>query len=164
MYVLRGTGLHWKQVVGYEFTGGGFNGALLKTIISQIISNAEKIGLRVNSVTCNMGLCNQAYWNAFGVTASRKAGVLNSIPHPRSNPERRLYFFADVSYLLKNMVVSIINNGKLFIPEDIQETYNLPKNVVDSNHLVEMLNLQQDLVFLFTSSLKVSEKIEIFKR
>ena len=45
VYILTGTGARWKQVVGYDFTGASFEGALLKPIILQIIAKAEKIGL-----------------------------------------------------------------------------------------------------------------------
>ena len=65
VYILTGTGACWKQVVGYDFTGASFEGALLKPIILQIIAKAEKIGLRVNSVTFDIGSNNVSCWNAF---------------------------------------------------------------------------------------------------
>ena len=61
-------------------------------------------------------------------------------------------------YLLKNTVTNILNNGKLYIPEDIQEAYNLTTNV-NSNHLVEMLCPQEDLVFTLKPNLKVEDVI-----
>lgn len=40
VFVLIGTQTRWKQIVGYEFTGGGFDGTLLKPIILQIIAKS----------------------------------------------------------------------------------------------------------------------------
>lgn len=163
VYVLTGTHTRWKQVIGYEFTGAGFDGSLLKPIILQINSKAENIGLRINSVTFDMGPYNVACWNSFGVTAGRTATIKNYIPHPhpRGDSFRRLYFFADVPHVIKNIVQSIIINKKIYLPIDSHEQYNSPTNVVNAEHLIKMLEVQEDLVFTLNPNLK--NKILFFR-
>lgn len=72
----------WKQIVGYDFNGGGFDGTKLEVTFLQLTKKAENIGLLVSSVTMNMGPSNIACWNAFRITAGRSKYVNNSIPHP----------------------------------------------------------------------------------
>lgn len=60
IFMLGGIFYRWKQVIAYEFTPSGFDGAYLKTIIEHIIKKAESIDLRVHSITSDMGSTNQA--------------------------------------------------------------------------------------------------------
>ena len=52
------------------------------------------------------------------------------------------------------IVQSIINNGNIYLQKDIQENYKLPTKVVDANHLIQMLQLQDELVFTLTPHIK----------
>jgi len=71
VFMLAGLASRWKQVVGYYFTGDGFDGAVLKPIILQIINKAESIHLHVNNITSDMGPTNIAFWREIGITAGR---------------------------------------------------------------------------------------------
>lgn len=55
VFMLGGLMSRWKQIVGYYFTGNGFNGAVLKPIILQILHKAKSINLHVNNITSDMG-------------------------------------------------------------------------------------------------------------
>lgn len=57
-------------------------------------------------------------------------------------------------HLAKNIVQAIINNGIIYLPQDIQAKYNLPTNVVRADHLIELLEAQEDLVYTLTPNLK----------
>jgi len=46
VFMLCGIACRWKQIIGYYFTGDGFNGAALQPIIIDILYKAESIGLR----------------------------------------------------------------------------------------------------------------------
>ena len=96
----------------------------------------------MNSVTFDIGLSNIAYWNAFGITVRKYGHINNSIPHPHphNDPGRRLSFFASIPHVAKNNVQSVVNNKKIYILKDIQQDCNLPTDVVDAAHLVEIFN------------------------
>ncbi|XP_024873880.1 uncharacterized protein LOC112455899, partial [Temnothorax curvispinosus] len=63
--MLGGIGSRWKQVVAYYFTSSSVNTLQLKEIIEEIINKAEAIGLRVLSVTSDMGFMNMGLWKLF---------------------------------------------------------------------------------------------------
>ncbi|KAK4312015.1 hypothetical protein Pmani_016508 [Petrolisthes manimaculis] len=54
----------------------GTNGTVLKELVTNVIVKAESIGLRVASVTSDMGPANVALWRAFGVDLLSKAETL----------------------------------------------------------------------------------------
>jgi len=45
--------------VAYYYVPNGFNGAILKDIILNIIEKAELIGLKLHSIMSDMGVVNQ---------------------------------------------------------------------------------------------------------
>lgn len=155
VFMLAGVASRWKQIVGYYFTGDGFNGAVLKPIILQIIQKAESIGLRVNNITSDMGPANVALWREFGITAGRYITTVNKFQHP-CDSQRQLYIVPDVSHLLKNLKACLINNKFIKIPSTLQEKYKLPTNIVHFDHFVELLEQQKDLEFLLTPKLHKS--------
>ncbi|EZA56042.1 hypothetical protein X777_04033 [Ooceraea biroi] len=71
----------WKQIVAYYYTPGGFDGTCLKDIILQIIEKAELIGLKVHSVTSDMGAANQAMWRAFSYISATKYSIIKTRCH-----------------------------------------------------------------------------------
>lgn len=55
VFMLAGVKTHWKQVIGYHFTGDSINNGCLKDIIFELIRKAEGIGFRVHAVVCDCG-------------------------------------------------------------------------------------------------------------
>lgn len=58
VFQLGGISSRWKQVIAYEFTGkkmGEKDGEILKSTIVTIIQKCESLGLKVHSVTSDMG-------------------------------------------------------------------------------------------------------------
>ncbi|XP_008190218.1 uncharacterized protein LOC103312019 [Acyrthosiphon pisum] len=54
VFMLAGISSRWKQTVAYYFTSDSVNGNTFKTIIIEIISKAEALGLKVNSDTSDI--------------------------------------------------------------------------------------------------------------
>lgn len=96
VFNIGGISSRWKQILGYHYSGLGTTGAHVHDIILEIITKCEEIGLRIHSVTCDMGSMNIQMWNAFNV-AHFKSDICGQIEHP-IDPYRQLYFFADVPH------------------------------------------------------------------
>lgn len=156
VFMLCGIACRWKQIIGYYFTGDGFNGAILQPIINDILHRAESIGLTVNSITSDMGSGNQALWKAFGITAGKYNRIVSYIPHP-CDRNRKLYIIADVPHLLKNLKSCLLNNKFLVLPENIVSKYNLPTNIVQAKHFEEIILAQKEFQFLLTPKLSISD-------
>ncbi|XP_065642239.1 uncharacterized protein LOC136073890 [Hydra vulgaris] len=65
VFMLGGISTRWKQTVAYYYTGS----SVLKIIVLSIIKYTEEIGLKVNSVTSDMGAINQAMWKCFNISS-----------------------------------------------------------------------------------------------
>lgn len=140
VFLLGGIFYRWKQIVAFEFTPDGFNGTCLKQIIEKIIEKAENIGLRVHSITSDMGSVNRAMWRAFSnIGVHRYSLIHNSVSHPM-DCNRKLFFFADAPHLLKNLRAGIINNKFITLPETFVKTHQLTSNIVKFSHFEELMN------------------------
>lgn len=156
VFMLCGIACRWKQIIGYYFTSDGFNGAILQPIIVDILHRANSIGLTVNSITSDMGSCNQGLWKAFGITAGKYNKCINYVTHP-VNSNRNLYVMADVPHLLKNLKACILNNKFLLLSKNIVHKYNLPTNMVQAKHFEEIILAQKELQFLLTPKLSIND-------
>lgn len=72
----------------------------MKNIILKVIDKCEKIGLKVHSLTTDMGAENRAMWNAFGVGYICERDAVVSIQYPVRS-EDRFYFLPDPVHLFK---------------------------------------------------------------
>ena len=61
-FMLGGLTTHWKQCVAYHLTPDSVDGSTFNKIIEEIILKAKSIGLKVVSVTSDMGGSNQKMW------------------------------------------------------------------------------------------------------
>lgn len=176
--MLAGISTKWKQVVAYEYTGSLDNveyGIKLKDLICEVIKSAEQIGLCVSSFVCDMGPLNKKMWKEFGIVCTKNKNenqeslckylTLNtSIEHPvqilsDSSWPRKLYFFADVPHLFKNITQALINNKFIILPEDVVVKFELPSNKVDFETVINLFNLQSE----FKSELRLTPKLEDYK-
>lgn len=152
-FMLTGTSGRWKQLVAHHMTGSSTEPEEMKIIIFELIRRAEEIGLRVNNITSDMGGSNLAIWKTIGVGRERKENTFcNSIEHPEDS-SRRLYVFADVPHLLKNLSNALLNNGSIKISPLIQEKYKLTSESVELQHLENLLEFQEK------SDLKLAPKL-----
>lgn len=128
------------------------SGNLLSELIIDIIKKVEEIGLRVHSVTSDMGAANQGMWKTLGINATKYSKICNFIKHP-SDESRKLWFFGDVPHALKNMKSGLLSNKCFIIPDSFVRKYMLGTNVVKASCLDELLTSQKNLEFMLTPKL-----------
>lgn len=152
VFMIGGISSLFKQIICYHFTGLGTTGSHVKDVAFEIIMKCENIGFRVHSVTTDMGPMNIQMWNAFNVSHT-KSHIAGNILHP-CDPKRRLYFFADVPHLLKNLAQSLLNNKTIKIADNIVKKYDLPSNIIKSEHIQKLVDFQKDRVLKFSPKLQ----------
>lgn len=146
VFMLGGITSRWKQVVAYYFTSDSVNGDIFKNSIHQIFEKTEDLGLNILSITSDMGPCNQALWRSWNIHAGRYSQVKSSIQHPLK-PNQKVYIFADVPHLFKNIKSMLITNKVIELPVDIVEQYHLPTNKVLASHFSDLLQHQSKNIF-----------------
>ncbi|XP_024893250.1 uncharacterized protein LOC112468354 [Temnothorax curvispinosus] len=109
---LAGITTRWKYAVAYYFTNKidsesnqtdcNVTGNALKDIISKVIVRAENIGLKVASVTSDMGPDNLSLWRAWNVGRYENGKVRCTVPHP-ARPQDKLCIMPDPVHLFKNI-------------------------------------------------------------
>lgn len=151
--MLAGIGSRWKQIVAYHFTDKSLSGELLSKVILNVIQRAEQLGLRVHSVTSDMGAGNQRMWKFFNINADRYCKVSNFCEHP-CDKKRKLWFFSDVPHAFKNVKSGFLNNKFFKIPESFVIKYNLPTNIITLHLFKELISYQKDLEFMLTPNLE----------
>ncbi|KAF0762576.1 Uncharacterized protein FWK35_00021156 [Aphis craccivora] len=84
VFMLADISSRLKQTVAYYFTGDSVKEDTFKTIIIEIISKAEALGLKVNLVTSDMGACNKSMRKRFGIycLSGNTRHTQNSTVHP----------------------------------------------------------------------------------
>lgn len=153
VFLIAGLASRWKQIVAFYFTNKKTCGKTYKPIIIEIIKKCEEIGLRIHSITSDMGAPNQSMWNAFNISTSRHSIVRNSCKHP-CDENRKLWFFGDTPHAFKNIKSGFISNEVFIIPDSFVKKYNLPSNTVKASHLSELLSAQENLEFKLAVKLK----------
>lgn len=136
-------------------------GQSFKSIVNEIIAKAESIGLYVNSVTSDMGSCNKAMWNAYGIycTAGLENSFNNFITHP-IDPSRKLYFMPDVPHLFKNIKQALFNNKIIALSANIVSKNSLPSQTVECKHIENLAKHQDDLELKLVRKLKHEDFIK----
>lgn len=146
VFMLGGISSRWKQTIAYYFTGNSVNGSIYHNIVVNIIQQVEALGLKIISLTSDMGSSNQALWKVWGISAGRYSQINNSIEHPLDN-NRSIYVIADSPHLFKNIKNMLITNKIITISSDIQNKYKLPTNMACSDHINDVIKYQEKLCF-----------------
>lgn len=135
VFMLAGVHVRWKQIVAYEFTGNSIPKGCLKSVVDEIISKAEGIGLKIHFVTSDCGASNKAMWSDYGVS-TKKNTIHNdlSIEHP-VEADRRLEFIPDPVHVFKNAVNGWISNAVITLPNWYVKKNGLTTNKINRNHL-----------------------------
>lgn len=131
------------------------NGKLFKSTINQIIGKAEEIGLKVNSVTSDIGSSNKAMWNSHGIFCTLGPEHINS--NSTIHPERKLFFMPDGPHLFKNIKQSLLNNKFFTIEPIIVKKYSLPSDTVQSKHIDNLAVHQDNLELKLVRKLDVED-------
>ena len=101
--MLRGLTRSWKQPVYYNF-----NEDITVTVLNDVISSVEGLGLKVCAMVCDLGAENRSFLKHAEVTIER--------PYFQ-NPvcsDRNVYVFADVPHCLKNLRNHVVDDGVVF--------------------------------------------------
>ncbi|KAJ3647695.1 hypothetical protein Zmor_019559 [Zophobas morio] len=80
--LVGGITTRWKQIASHYFTGDSMNGAVLTDVLKDVFKKISAIGLKVHSVTSDMGSANQAMWTTLGIKVGRKCETKNYILNP----------------------------------------------------------------------------------
>lgn len=142
--MLGGISTRWKQTVAYYFSGDSVNGTVYDKILTEVITKSEDLGLKIVSITSDMGSSNQALWKYWKITAGRHSKISNFITHPL-HASQKIFILADAPHLFKNIKNMFITNKIIEIPKHIQDKFNLPTNLIKAEHVYDLINYQKDL-------------------
>ncbi|XP_071643008.1 uncharacterized protein [Temnothorax longispinosus] len=138
----------WKVAVAYFFTGkegpkimDKKSSSVFKDIILKVIDKFEKIGLKVHSITTDMGSENRAMWNMFGIGCTRESDAVVSIQHP-VRAEDKFYFIPDPIHLFKNILTMLESNKIIYLPYDFLISEKLTDPVVNIQHIDDVLEFE----------------------
>lgn len=141
IFVLAGINARWKQIVAYYFTEGSIERHAFENILLDIFHNAKEINLNIISITSDIDSNNQAIWDTLELDLTRQGIFNNTIDH-LLDPSKKIFIFADVPTIFKQFKLMLIMNKTIIIPEDLQEKYNLPTNIISSHHITDLISLQ----------------------
>lgn len=142
VFLLCGLASRWKQPVAYFFTGNTLDVEIFRSLLVETVMKIESIGLKVHSVTTDMGFTNMKLWKAFGISAGKDTAVQCSTRH-RSDPKRQLFFFPDVVHILKNIVQNFVVHEEITLSSAVANKFDLPSNKVQLKHLREMFEQER---------------------
>jgi hypothetical protein len=126
---LSGIAERWKQVVAYHFTDSSISGGSLVELLKTVQAAPSRIGLKVITVTSDMGPSNQAMWRTLGIQA-RKDSLTSCIVNP-SDHSLNLHFLADVPHVTKNLCCALLTH-KTFLLADVCTNFGLPITRISS--------------------------------
>ena len=155
VFMLGGLNTRWKQAIGYHFTGPSICSKSFKDVVLKIVEECEKIGLTINAVVSDMGPQNQALWKECGVYAKRnkikkkdeESGQIENIFEfnyknyclHSSDPDRKLYFFADPPHVFKNIRNLFLSGENISLPETVVVEENFPTPNVSIEHVKSVI-------------------------
>ncbi len=135
--LIRGLRSNWKQVIAVEFTSTKLQASELKAFIDNCIKHVENAGLRVVSFVSDMGNKNQAFWSEVGVLCKKDGTRRNTF---QSN-DHSIFVLPDACHLLKNLKTALLTQN-FYLPQDVVEKEELPTNVVSSQYIKSLWNLE----------------------
>lgn len=153
VFLLCGLASRWKQPVAYFFTGSSMNGDAFKALVIETVQCIESIGLKLHSITTDMGPTNLKMWKSFGIEARKESEVQCSIVHPTC-PQRRLWFFPDVVHVFKNIVSGFSSHGTINLSPSTVSDYDLPSNLVYMSHIWDLFEQEK------RNSLRLNYKLQ----
>lgn len=147
--ILAGIDIRWKYAVAYYFTNKtdpkakqidmNITGNALKDIIN-IIVKAENIGLKVVSVTSDMGSDNLSLWKAWNIGFLDQNGEVRfTICHPVRSQDR-LCIMPDLVHLFKNIRSMLENQKIIYLPQSVIQSDGLSYPIVEVKYLEELMH------------------------
>ena len=143
VFMLVGAAIQWEQIVAFYFIGPTIKDSELETVLLKIIEKAEASGLKVHSITSDMGSFRRAAWTTFDITAGRFSLTMNSTTHPEDEC-RELCFIVNPSDLIKSLHSEMEDKKCIHFPESIQDQYDLATNTVNLKLFEQLLYTHGD--------------------
>jgi len=153
VFMLGGVRKKWKQVVAYHFTGLSYDPNFVADIVSMLIAEVFKIGLKVKVLVCDMGY--RRVMSLLGAVMG-PYGMTVSVPHPIP-ALGKLYIMPGVLHVLKNFRAMLMKNRVLNLDLRTVAGNNLPSAEVKADHLDELVRYQMDMEWKLAPSLRASD-------
>lgn len=157
IFMLVGVYSRWKQVVAYFFTGNSIPDGFLKSVIVDIISRAEALGLKVHFTTSDCGPNNIKMWNDFGLKHT-KSDALESraLQHPVRSSDA-FEILPDATHVFKSCVQGWVKNRFIYLPQQVVEENDLVTNEADILHLRDLVHFEKGKGLKMASRLTFKE-------
>jgi hypothetical protein len=98
--MIRGLFEKWKQPIYYDF-----DTAMSKTVLFEILSQADDYGLQIVAMVSDMGPKNVQLWNSLGVSFEKPW-----FEHPIKK-DKQIFVFADIPHVIKLMRNHLLDKG-----------------------------------------------------
>jgi len=148
--MLAGVSTRWKFPVAYYFTSSKKGkkdptnevGRAMKSIVFEVIWNAEGVGLMVEAFVSDMGPDNLALWRELGVGCPAQGEVRCWIPHP-CRPTEKLWILPDPVHLHKNIHTCLANNKVIYLPDNVVKEEGLSSPEVNIQELDQLVDFEE---------------------
>ena len=125
-----GLNTRWKQLIGYHFTDSSFDPDDMYDWLIELIQKMQSIGLRVYSLTMDMGPGNKALWKKLSCSVKKgKEGP--EISNIFKVGEDEIALISDPSHAFKNVRNALQNHKILYMDDDFVEDHGLSTNEVN---------------------------------
>lgn len=132
--LVRGIKNRWKQVIACHVTRKeSIDHNEVKNFILDCISSVEKCGLSVLLLSSDLDGRNRSLWTSLQISATKYGRRVNSFDFNG----HEIYVSPDVCHLLKNLKSAVLRQ-KVYLPNEFIEMEDLPTNVVDGTHIVQL--------------------------
>lgn len=131
--LIRGVATNWKQVIGVEATSGTYKDIkpeVYYEFLKDCVTAVEEAGLKVISLTSDMGNSNRRIWSHLNIDAKSSGFTNNKF----SCNDHDVYVMPDVCHLLKNLKLAIMKNV-ILLPDYVKTHENLPTNKVSASYV-----------------------------
>ncbi|KAG8232011.1 hypothetical protein J437_LFUL011952 [Ladona fulva] len=140
VFMLGGMSTHWKQTVGYHFTGPSFCARVVKEVMFDLIMKCEELGLSIDTVVSDMGGQNQALWKECGIIGGKYTKTTNYCEHP-CDVNRKLFFIPDTPHIMKSLRNHLTGHQAITIPSCIVDELGFICNEVKVDYVEQLFEI-----------------------
>lgn len=138
LVLLRSVKNNWKQVIGAHITDGTLDPELFKQFIYNCIEFSKQVGLKVVSLSSDMGNENRSLWKVLGIQIKKTGLRQNYFTYNGDN----IFIMPDVCHLIKNLK-NLALNSSIKLPNEYCEEKCLPTEYVCGKYVIDLWNIEQ---------------------
>lgn len=138
LVLLRSVKNNWKQVIGAHITDGSPAPELTKQFIYDCLEFCKKGGLKVVSLSSDMGNENRSLWKELGVKIQKTGIRQNYFTYDGNN----VFIMPDVCHLIKNLKSTALRST-IKLPKEYCEAKGLPTEYVHCKFVADLWNIEQ---------------------